>query len=308
MAVRDVAASLTIHQLQVFLAVARSESLTDAALQLGLATATLSEHVKGLERVLGARLFDRSAGRRGFKLTPAGEVWAGAAAKVLDALREAQERAAELLAPDAARVRFGCGSSFGSRVLPGAYAAFRERWPQVDIEPHLDSRPALIEDLRRDRLDLAVVLGRPRDPSLAAKPLGIGMDVVIVARADHPWADGRMVPFAVLDDQTFVLPTKSTMHRELFDRLLTEAGIKVNVRWEMDSAQALLQAVVSGMGVTAIDKDQAAPFVARGEVAVLNVDGFPLHSDWCICWRANDSRPAILRLRDFFVEHTTNVW
>ncbi|GEM_PF-1790776 len=307
MPARDFTASLTLHQLQIFLAVARSPGLAEAAMELELSTGTLSEHVKTLERVLGVRLFKRSPGRRGFTLTEAGAIWCDAAGEALRTLTDAYVRAGEAHAPDAALLRFGCGSGFAGRVLPAVYAAFREHWPQIAIEPRLDSRPALLEDLQRDRLDLAVVLGRPNDPTVSSQPLGIGVDVVIVARIDHPWSDGRAVPFHNLDEQTFVLPTKSTMQRELFDRLLTEAGIQVAVRWELDSAEALLRAVLSGMGITAIGLEQAAPFVAQGKLAVLNVDGFPLHSDWCVCWRANDKRRAVGLLREFLVDRSADI-
>src|SRR5215472_15736674 len=57
--------------LQLFVAVAETRSITAGAARVYLALASASERVKGLEAALGVTLLKR--GRRGVELTPAGE-------------------------------------------------------------------------------------------------------------------------------------------------------------------------------------------------------------------------------------------
>ena len=63
---------MTLRQLEVFLAIARAQGYRRAAEALHTSQPALSQHIRELERELGARLFDRLG--RGIALTEAGRV------------------------------------------------------------------------------------------------------------------------------------------------------------------------------------------------------------------------------------------
>jgi len=104
---------LTLHQLQVFAAVAQEGSFTRAAQDLFVSEPTVSEQIKLLEQVVGASLFSR-ASRRPIRMTMAGEKLVEAVNQVFGCLEDALRDIAALQRATEGRVAFGAGRGFGA--------------------------------------------------------------------------------------------------------------------------------------------------------------------------------------------------
>src|SRR5258707_12750574 len=107
-------AGLTLHKLEVLAAVAREGSFGRAAEALLISVQSVSDQVRSLERGLGARLLERSPGKRRVQLTPAGELLLQAyeqlEASLTDALRQIRALAS---GSEPLTVVFGASLSFG---------------------------------------------------------------------------------------------------------------------------------------------------------------------------------------------------
>ena len=118
--------------LQLFIAVCETRSITNGAQRLHLALASASARIKGLEQALGVALLVR--GRRGVELTPAGESLLDHARIVIhnvEALRgdlQAFSRGVK------ATVRFLANTSGLSEYLPKALAAFLGQHPHISVD------------------------------------------------------------------------------------------------------------------------------------------------------------------------------
>ena len=103
---------LSLLWLQAFVAVARSDTLQDAAARAGLSTSTLSSHLRNLENHLGASLFDHS--KRPLVLTANGQRFLHHAEAVLERLGPPSPRCSAK-----ARKRSGsCGSGSSTISIP----------------------------------------------------------------------------------------------------------------------------------------------------------------------------------------------
>lgn len=122
----------TLRRLLVFTTLARTEHFGRAADVLGLAQPTVSGEIRGLERSLGVRLFDRS--RAGTSLTPAGQALLGPAQEVLRAADRFGEAVAEV-SSERELVRLAASPSLVNRVVPAALHAVATRTdgPQVEV-------------------------------------------------------------------------------------------------------------------------------------------------------------------------------
>ena len=85
---------MTLRQLEVFLAIARAQGYRRAAEALHTSQPALSQHIRELERELGARLFDRLG--REIALTEAGRLVEERAQRVFATLADAREVVGEL--------------------------------------------------------------------------------------------------------------------------------------------------------------------------------------------------------------------
>jgi len=151
---------------RIFLALARAGSLTAAARSLRVEHTTVARRIGQLEQALGLHLFDRLP--RGWILTSEGEQLAGRAAQMEEQAHEFLREAADGV-PLSGTVRLSAAPSVGQEYLLPRLCAIHQRWSGVTLELVVETRVAV---LSRREADLALRVGRPQDPGLAARLLG----------------------------------------------------------------------------------------------------------------------------------------
>lgn len=150
--------------LKVFIAAARTGSLTAAALRLGVDAATVGRRVSRLESALKSTLLARSPA--GLQLTAAG---AQLLAIALDA-ETAMEAAARVTRPDviAGTVRISAAEGFGGAILAPALPELAAARPGLRVE--LAASAGFLSPGRRE-VDMAITLSAPDEGRLIVEPL-----------------------------------------------------------------------------------------------------------------------------------------
>ncbi|MET0964337.1 MAG: LysR family transcriptional regulator [Noviherbaspirillum sp.] len=157
---------LNWDDVRVFLALARAGSLTEASHILKVEHTTVARRITQLEQALGVHLFDRLP--RGWTLTSEGEQLSVRAAQMEEQAHEFQREAADG-AQLSGTVRLSTAPSVGQAFLLPALGGIHHRWASVTLELVVEARVAM---LSRREADLALRIGRPQDPGLAARLLG----------------------------------------------------------------------------------------------------------------------------------------
>ncbi len=171
---------LSLHQLRCFLAAYEADSFTTAATGLGLSQPSLSEQIRLLERSLRTPLFDRVG--RGVVPTEAAHALRPHAEATLAAADTARDAVAAVSSLEQGTVRFGM---FGAaRLYPGAalVADVLERHPGLRVELVGTNSTVVIDELRRGRLQAAVVTIPVVDENLTVRP--IARDELVYVSAD----------------------------------------------------------------------------------------------------------------------------
>ena len=151
---------------RIFLALARAGSLTAAARDLRVEHTTVARRIAQLEQALGLHLFDRLP--RGWILSSEGEQLAGRAAQMEEQAHEFMREAADGIQLSGT-VRLSASPSLGQEFLLPRLCAIHQRWASITLELVVETRVAV---LSRREADLALRIGRPQDPGLAARLLG----------------------------------------------------------------------------------------------------------------------------------------
>lgn len=123
---------ITLHQLRIFSAVARSESLTKAAKLIGLAQPSLSQQLAKLEGVVGCRLIDRTSHQ--MTLTDAGHYLLRKAEQVLKGVQEAEEGLAEYGEGNRISIRIAGINSVLRGILPLAMVRLQQDFPHLEFD------------------------------------------------------------------------------------------------------------------------------------------------------------------------------
>ncbi len=148
----------SLVSIRAFEAAARLGSFARAARELDTTAASVSYHVRQLERQTGVTLFHRYAHR--VELTGPGAVVAEETIRAFGALRASFVRAAAL---EAAQISITALPTFGTSWLAPRLGGFRSRHPDIRLEVDLSPEA---QDLGAGRFDVAIRNGHGRWPGL----------------------------------------------------------------------------------------------------------------------------------------------
>ena len=273
-------------ELRAFHAVAVEGSFTRAAARLGVTQPTLSAQVKSLEQRSGAALFDR-LGRR-IALTDLGRRLLDVTQRLSDAEAAAAELIEDVRALRTGRLRVAADSPY--HVAP-LLAAFHRRYPGVQASLAIGNADAVRTDLLDYAADIAALAEAPDDPRLHAVPCGRHRIVAMVPR-DHPWVRRRQVRLADFADGPMVLREAGSVTRRLFEAALAKAGIRPTIVMEIESREAVREAVAAGIGVAVVSE---AELGADRRLAMVRVVGAGLETREFVVCLAERRRVAVVR-------------
>ncbi|WP_111495089.1 MULTISPECIES: LysR family transcriptional regulator [Marinobacter] len=155
-----------IDDVPVFVAVVETQSVTQAAQQLGISKSKVSKTLSRLEEGLGVRLLKRNS--RNIHVTSEGETFYRHAIPILEQVSEADNIMAGLTAVPSGRLVAALPVAFAREFVAPRLVEFRERFPGIELELIMASHSV---DIIRDQIDVAVVIGALADSELVSRPL-----------------------------------------------------------------------------------------------------------------------------------------
>ncbi|GBD31049.1 HTH-type transcriptional activator CmpR [bacterium HR32] len=269
---------LNVHQLKIFHTVVRAGSFSRAAEELRITQPSVSIQVRELERALGVELFEQ-IGKRIF-LTEAGRVLEEYAVRVLSLLDEAERAIRDLKGQAAGPLRVGANNTPGTYLLPPVLRTLRERVPEVEVTLEILPTRRVYEKLVRNELDVGVVGDGMRHESIVHFPYYTD-EIVAIASPRHPLVLRDEVHAAELLRHRLILRERGSGTREATERAFRSLGLVPSAAMELQSNEALVQAVAADLGVGVVSRLTAQEAVRRGEVVVLRTPDFqPTRTLW----------------------------
>jgi DNA-binding transcriptional LysR family regulator len=251
--------------LAIFAKVVELRSFAAAAGELSLSKATVSKAVTRLEGRLGARLFNRTSRR--LALTDAGQKLSDRAARLLaDGEAAENEALAQSVAPRGL-VRLAVPMTFGVRAVAPILPEFLEQYPDIKIDLHLSD--AMV-DLIGEGYDAGLRIASLPDSSLIARRL-CAMPRHTVASPAYLERHGRPThPMHLAQHQCLgysYLSTPGAWH------FTNSAGEQASVRptgpLRVNNGEALMPALLAGLGIADLPDFIVGDAIASGEVEVI---------------------------------------
>jgi DNA-binding transcriptional LysR family regulator len=146
---------LSLVQLRVLAAVARTGSVTEAAKELHYSQPSVSHHLARLETATGAKLIQHVG--RGIRLTPEGQLLANRATEIVGRVESASNELAAQIGLRAGRVRLAGFQSALSTIVPKAAATLAGKYPGIELNL-VDVHPVdALRLLRQGEIDVALI-------------------------------------------------------------------------------------------------------------------------------------------------------
>jgi aminoethylphosphonate catabolism LysR family transcriptional regulator len=239
--------------LRSFHAVAQAGGFTAAAVQMGISQPTLTAQIAALEAEYGVLLFHRR--NRRAELTPTGRDLLAITTRMFNEEREAQEFLQQSRELRRGVLRVG---AVGPYHVTEMLAAFRRRYPGVELSVAIGNSAEALQDLRQYRTDVAVLAHIDEDPGLLAVPYS-RHPVVVFARADHPLAGRAAIRPVDLQGQRMIAREPGSTTRHAFDAAMRRAGVQPETVMEIGSREAIREAVIHGLGIGYVSQAEFVP-------------------------------------------------
>ena len=248
-----------LEAMSALLAAVEAGSLSGASRKLGMPLATVSRKVSELEAHLRTRLVTRTSRR--LILTDAGRSYIAACKRILDDIREAERAAAGEYSAPRGELIITAPIVFGRlHVLP-VVLEFLKTYPEIDVRLTLADR---IVNLQEDHVDLAVRIGELPDSSLVAMRVGSIGRVVCGSPAyfAERGTPKRLDELSKHDCITFNGLTSPEAW--IFPSRKGNISVAVHSRLIVNTAEAAIDAAITGLGITRVLSYQVADALRTG--------------------------------------------
>lgn len=273
------ASNLTLAQLRVFNAVAKSSSFSRAAEELRVSQPYVSGQIAGLEARLGISLFNRT-GRRAY-LNEAGKLFAPYSARILETLKEAEQSLQDIRGLVSGHLVIAASSTPGTYLLPQLLGHFLADYPGVQVTIQIHDRLQVEQLVLRGEAELGIVASRPDLPELSVEMLGLD-ELVLVVGPRHRWVNVPSVDVHELANERLIARGQTSGTRIRVDQELSSLGITQRVSFELTNTEAIKEAVSAGMGVAFLSERAIRHELAEHRLMVVPLTGHRFTRPICL--------------------------
>lgn len=257
---------MELRQLYTFQTVATTLNFSRAAEALNYVPSNVTMQIKALEEELDVRLFDRLG--KQLVLTTAGKRFLTHVQDILNKLEEARSvlHDNEILS---GTLTISANEVVCAYRLPDVFKLFRSRHPGVRLIFRSVPNQLLKQTLFEGTSDVAFILDEPiRSTGLATEPL-TKETFRFFAAPDHPLAKKHVLQLEDFHGEVFLINEKGCPYRTMFDRTFKKGDIDRISSLEFQSAEAIKQCAISGIGIAFLPEIVTKVEVERGELVAL---------------------------------------
>ncbi len=278
---------IEIRDLRLVQAIVSQGTTAAAARALGMTQSGVSHQLRNLEDRLGLEVFERKG--RTLALSDAGSKMLHAGRTILDAMAALESDLNS--GKDASltlRVATHCYTAYSW--LPRATVEMRTRGVALQVKPVVPRSPTLDQALLEGEIDLALNLGATSDARICQRRL-FHDELVLLTSIAHPLASRQWVEGNDLfDEDLLMLEVAQGGARRVQHALFPRGGGFRSVA-RLPLAEAIIEMVKAGLGVSILPTWSISPHIARGDIACIRLGKSGLVRKWVASYR-RDTRHA----------------
>jgi DNA-binding transcriptional LysR family regulator len=230
-----------------FLEVARCQSFTKAAENLGYVQSSVTAQIQKLENEYGVVLFERYG--RMMRLTSAGEQLHDTFVRILEIFDDSK---LQISRQAKGNLEIGTIESLMAFFLPPVFHRFLQSFPETNLQVNELIEANILQSIRSGLLDVGITLDRTivdddiESIAIRKEPL------VLVAKPGHSLCSVDPISAADLDGQFLIVTKQGCPYRAAFEKLLSENGVTYHIHHEFGSLEAIKQCVSYGLGIALV--------------------------------------------------------
>jgi DNA-binding transcriptional LysR family regulator len=272
----------TLHQLQIFLKVAETKSITKASEQLNLTQPAVSIQLKNLQNQFDIPLTE-VIGRQLY-ITEFGEEIAKTAENIINEVETINYKTMSFKGIVTGKLKISIVST-GQYVMPYFLTDFLKLNPAIDLSMDVTNKSKVITSLEKNEVDFSLVSVLPKNIDLNSELLVqnklflIGNKTAEVPQVPHNKNIFSSIPMIYREE--------GSATRLIMEQFFERNEIKAPMKMQLTSNEAVKQAVIAGLGYSIMPLIGLNNELNNKELQIIPVTGFPITSDWRLVWLKN---------------------
>lgn len=270
----------TLNQLQIFLKIVETKSITKASELLFLTQPAVSIQLKNLQNQFEIPLTE-VIGRQLY-VTPFGEEIAEASRRIIKEVDAMKHKTMAYKGFLTGQLTIAVAST-GKYVMPYFLSGFLQKHAGIDLNMDVTNRFKVLKSLEQNEIDFALVSVMPDNLKVESIPLMqnklflIGNKVQAEKLEQHKTDN-------ILENLPLIFREKGSATRKAMEDYLLKRNITINKKMQLTSNEAVKQAVIAGLGYSIMPLIGIKNELRDQELDIIPVKGLPVTTFWNLIW------------------------
>lgn len=293
----------TLHQLQIFLKITQTKSITKAAEELHLTQPAVSIQLKNFQDQFDIPLTE-IVGRKLY-ITEFGKEIADASETILNQVYAINYKTLAYKEQLYGRLKISAVST-GKYVMPYFLADFMKQHDGLELVLDVTNKAKVIESLERNEVDFSLVSVLPAQ--LPIERVELMPNRLFLVGVSDPNLPNSPFDLDILQKLPLIFREPGSGTRYVMEKFLGENNLPIQKKLELTSNEAVKQAVLAGLGYSVMPLIGIKNELKSGQLQLIPIKGFPIQSYWNLIWQKNKSfSPAAAAFLKYIRENKNTI-
>lgn len=293
----------TLNQLQIFLKIAETKSVTKASEELHLTQPAVSIQLKNFQRQFDIPLTE-VIGRKIY-ITEFGQEIAETAALILEGVDKIKAKNLAFQGKVYGKLKISIVST-AKYVMPYFLSQFIRKYPDVELEMKVTNKSSVVTDLENNLVDFSLVSVMPDTINLESFSL-LGNRLYLVVNADQELPNSNKAS-EILEGLPLIYRELGSATRLSMEKYIKNKKISISKKIELTSNEAVKQAILAGMGCSIMPLIGIKDEILNNDLKILPLDDLPIETQWSLVWPSGKKQtPVVLKYIEFLKENKNEI-
>jgi len=274
--------NFTLHQLQVFLKITQTKSITKAAEEMHLSQPAVSIQFKNFQQQFDIPLTE-VIGRQVF-ITDFGKEIALAAEAILNEVKAIDYKTLAYKGHLSGKLKISVVST-GKYVMPYFLSSFMKLHQEIELEMDVTNRSMVIGSLELNEVDFSLVSLLPENLNIESIEL-MQNKLYLIGPGGEKF---NTKPYTkdIFMDLPLIYREAGSGTRSVMERYIEQNKVPIRKKFTLTSNEAVKQAVIAGLGYSIMPLIGIKKELSSGDLQIIPVKGLPIKSTWNLIWLKN---------------------
>jgi DNA-binding transcriptional LysR family regulator len=293
----------TLNQLQIYIKIVKTMSITKAAEELHLTQPAVSIQLKNFQDQFDIPLTE-IIGRKIY-VTEFGHEIAQAAEQIIDQVYAINYKTMAYKGILTGKLRISIVST-GKYIMPFFLADFINQNSGVDLYMDVTNKSAVIESLEKNEVDFALVSIIPN--SLYIEKIDLLPNKLYLVGKHLPKSIKGINSNEVFKELPFIFREKGSGTRQTMEKFIAQKNISVLKKMELTSNEAIKQALLAGFGYSIMPLIGIKNELHNRELKIIPTKGLPIKTTWSLIWlKGKKHNPSSLAFLNYLKKEKNNI-